>query len=167
MFIETWKTINEFPNYEISSHGRVYSRKRDIILKPYYDGWKYPKVSLQYNGRRVDRTIHRLVAEAFIPNTLNKPEVNHLDGNKDNNRVDNLEWVTRSENEIHAFKNGLNDRSSYDAGRPKRRVLVIETGDVFNSICECAEYFNCTHTNVISCLRGKINTCRGYHLKYV
>ena len=163
--MEYWRTIDEYPNYRISSYGRVYSVKRDIILRPGYDEWKYLFVRLYNKHGSSMKKLHRLVAETFIPNPYGKPEVNHIDGNRENNRVDNLEWVTHSENIRHAFATGLNVRSSYDAGRPKRKIKIIETGQVFNSVAECAAWLGCTHTNIVSYFnRGGI-TCCGYHLE--
>ena len=133
-------------------------------MKPYHDAWGYLKICLFHGGKKVQKTVHRLVGEAFIPNTFNKPEINHIDGNKENNNIDNLEWVTRSENEIHAFKNKLNIRESYNAGRPKRRVMIIETGETFDSIAECARKLECSYSNVVYCLSGKYKKCMGYHL---
>ena len=168
IFIEKWNTVNDFPDYEISSFGNVYSNKRDIVMKPYHDGWGYQCVTLSSRSEKSkQKKVHRLVAEAFIPNPYNKPEINHIDGNKDNNNVENLEWVTRSENEIHAFKHGLNVRNSYDAGRPKRRVMITETGQIFNSLTDCARYLGCTRQNVMRCANGKYEQCMGYHIKFI
>lgn len=161
---EIWETIPGFENYSISSHGRVYSHKRDIILKPYFDGWGYLIVELRNRRGGFTKRIHRLVAETFIPNVQDKLEVNHIDGDKMNNRVDNLEWVTRSENARHAFATGLNVRSSYDAGRPKRTVTILETGKVFDSVVDCATYLGCTSSYVVQCLQNPSRTCKGYHL---
>lgn len=164
--METWIPIDGFPNYEISSCGRVYSKKRDIILKPYYDNWRYPRVDLRNEYGRRPTSIHRLVASAFIPNPYNKPQVNHIDGNKDNNAVYNLEWVTGSENARHAVATGLNDHSTYSAGRPKRSIMIVETGQIFNSIAECAKFLGCTHSNIVNYFKQGLQTCKGYHLKY-
>lgn len=108
---ELWKTIEGYPDYRISDRGRVISLKGDIprFLNPATDTHGYLKVSLSENSKCDHNCrIHKLVAAAFIPNPENKPEINHIDGNKTNNHVSNLEWVTRSENSRHAFKTGLN-----------------------------------------------------------
>lgn len=86
------------PVYAITSDGRVWSHRRGKFLKPKIDRYGYLCVHLSYGGHSYHRTIHRLVAEAFIPNPDNKPTVNHKDENKFNNCVDNLEWMTVSEN---------------------------------------------------------------------
>ena len=162
--MEEWAVIDGFPDYEISSYGRVYSHKRHIMLKPYPDEWGYLRVCLR-NKIRHQESIHRLVAKAFIPNPFNKPEINHIDGDRLNNAVDNLEWCTRSENEQHAFRTGLNNRSSYDAGKPKMPVRIIETGEIFESINECARKIGVTRASVLACIHGRWRTCKGYHIE--
>jgi len=108
--VEQWKAVKDFEDrYWISSHGNVLSVKRKRTLKPRIR-LGYAKVILNKKGKRTDIQVHRLVAQAFIPNLEGKPEVNHLDGNKINNRVANLEWCTRSENLKHAFRIGLRDQ---------------------------------------------------------
>lgn len=112
---EVWKDIKGFEGaYMISNTGKVMSIPRqgmkgnEPILRKLsltHDG--YVKVRLIYNGKDETRRVHRLVAEAFIPNPDNKETVNHIDGNKQNNNVHNLEWIDRSEQMIHAYKNNL------------------------------------------------------------
>jgi hypothetical protein len=101
---EIWKTIATIPNYEVSTLGRVRGSK-GILCRGSH---KYHSVDLYANGKRFSRYVHRLVAETFIPNPDNKGEVNHINGVKDDNRVENLQWSTRSENMKHAYDNGLN-----------------------------------------------------------
>jgi hypothetical protein len=92
-------------NYEVSSLGRVRNRKTGRVLSSHFitnrSGDLYEKVDLYLAGIRHKRFVHRLVAEQFIPNPENKPEVNHPDGNTLNNGKDNVEWATREENEAH------------------------------------------------------------------
>ncbi len=129
------KTIEEFPNYQISSEGKVWSNARTVKylrrgkemranirgrwLKPYKGIWGYLKVTLCKDGKNTDMKIHRLVAQAFIPNPMNKPQINHLSGIKIDNRVENLEFCTSQENMDHAIKNGLFNNRGENAGRAK------------------------------------------------
>lgn len=105
---ETWKYFGQ--GYQISTLGRVKSFKRypeGQIRRPGTSPKGYLKVVISINGERTTCPIHRLVAEAFIPNPENKHCVNHINGNKADNRVENLEWVTESENVQHAHDIGL------------------------------------------------------------
>lgn len=104
--IEEWKQIPNL-SYEISSLGKI-RNLQGKVLKTYVQNSGYEQIKINYQGLHIHKSIHRLVAEAFIPNPLNKEYVNHIDGNKLNNTVDNLEWCTNSENILHARKTGLN-----------------------------------------------------------
>ena len=99
---EIWRDIDEYENYQISSWGRVYSKERHKYLIPETTEKGYLRVDLNKGGVRKHYKVHRLVAGEFIPNPLGKPQVNHIDGNKKNNSVSNLEWVTNRENYDHA-----------------------------------------------------------------
>lgn len=105
---EVWLPVVGFEEYYlISNTGKIFSirSQRELIVKPKHTG--YMDIELNINGKVYYKRIHRLVAEAFIPNPENKPYINHKDGNKLNNNVTNLEWCTNSENMIHAFQMGL------------------------------------------------------------
>lgn len=105
--LEEWRDVVGYEEkYEVSNCGNVRSFKTKILLNPPLTPKGYVRVSL-YNKKSKNYLVHRLVAEAFIPNPDNKPFINHIDGNKENNRISNLEWTTSSENLIHAYENGL------------------------------------------------------------
>lgn len=101
MIEEIWKVIEEYPNYEVSNFGRVRNLKSNKLLK--FDLYEqgYYRVQLFKNNKKKNKRVHRLVALSFIQQIPNKPDVNHKDGNKLNNHVDNLEWVTWEENNEH------------------------------------------------------------------
>lgn len=126
---EIWKDIKGYEGlYQVSNLGRVKSTEREILCSNQYVKFKrtYPEIvlsaySLEHNYKQVTISkngvnkgflVHRLVAEAFIPNPGNKPEVNHIDGDPSNNSADNLEWVTRSENMTHALSLGWDPGAS-------------------------------------------------------
>lgn len=104
---EEWRVIDIAPNYSVSDMGRVRNNDTGMVLKPISLNKNYCKVNLHVNGERLNALIHRLVAIAFIPNPENKPEVNHINGIHNDNRLINLEWVTQRENIDHAVRTGL------------------------------------------------------------
>ena len=161
---EHWKTLTSFPKYEVSSFGNLITKH---ALRPWL-AQGYEHVGLWHNGRRHNCKIHRLVAEAFIKNPLNKPEVNHIDGNKVNNCVKNLEWCTSSENTRHAMATGLFTPYKLPPyTKPGTRVKIIETGETFDSLAECARHINGFKTAISACLRGKVKTHMGYHFEEI
>lgn len=116
--MEIWKEIEGYESlYQVSTYGRIKSLshinylgrlRQECILGNRLSDRGYHTAVLYNDGKPKSFRVHRLVAKAFIDNPFNKPHVNHLDGVKSNNFIDNLEWVTMSENQKHAFKNGLN-----------------------------------------------------------
>ena len=135
--------IKKYPNYFITKDGLVFSSKTNKFLKFTYDQQGYQRVGF-YIGNYRSKTIkvHRLVAETFIPNIGNKKDVNHKNGIKSDNRVENLEWCTRSENIKHAFDTGLKtitDRQIDGVkSRFSKKVLDTNTGLVYASLKEAS-----------------------------
>lgn len=158
---EEWACIIGFYNYIISTFGRVYNTKYERFLKACLNNSGYRTVNLYQDGVKTSISIHRLVAETFLSNYLNKDWVNHIDGNKENNHVSNLEWATPSENRIHAYRTGLQSPPSM------RAVRVVETNEVFESISSCARAFNLHEKSIHRYLSGMFEHRLGLHFKYV
>lgn len=142
-----WKKIKDCEDYEVSNTGLVRSLRTNIILKPKFDRYGYPCCNIFSKTRRkISTTIHRLVAKAFIPNPENKPQVNHKDGNKLNNHVDNLEWVTNRENVNHALKHKLLPNTIFVTVRD----LKLNTVNTYMSLTEAANSLNIHSSTILS-----------------
>ena len=164
------KQIKNYPNYFVTEEGLVFSSKTNKYLKFSYDQQGYQRVGL-YIGNYKTKTIkvHRLIAETFIENTENKKDVNHIDGDKSNNNVSNLEWCTRSENIKHAFKTGLStisdaqknrfiamSKAQTGANNPAARKLInTETGEIFDTIKEVLPLVNLKRTTFQAMLNNQ------------
>jgi hypothetical protein len=165
---EIWKPINGFINYEISSKGRVRNKETHYIIAQLLSSSGYMTVRLRRHRGDEEKpclNIHRLVAEAFIPGGSSELQVNHIDGNKLHNNVENLEWCTRKENAQHAMRMGLFNPKAPEP--PKRKVRILETGEIFDSIRDCAKVLNVKEQHVWACLNGQRHTRNGLHFEYI
>lgn len=183
---EEWKDIEGYEGYyQVSNLGRVKSLERKVsnghalidkpetILLPNTLAKGYFQVTL-YNGKtRKCFQVHRLVASAFIKNECNYPQVNHINGNKQDNMVENLEWCDNSMNQIHAWKTGLQKPHPCGGGSTKKKVaLLYDNGEierVFDSIREASVFMGCSSpsnlSHVLNGTRGK--TIYGRKFKFV
>lgn len=159
---EIFKDIKGYPNYQISNMGRVWSIKRQKYLKPVINDKGYCVVLLySINGKRKQEYIHRLVALAFLQNPDNLPTVNHKNEIKADNRVDNLEWMSVIDN------NNYGTRLERIAEKKRKPVVIVETGEVFKSVKDCAEAIGVLPSTVSGVLSGRNNTAKGFHIKFI
>ena len=161
--IEVWKNIKDYENlYAISNYGKIRSCISNKVLKPVKMNTGYYRISLCKNKNKREFYIHRLVAQHFLNNNKNLTEVNHIDGNKSNNCVTNLEWCNRKYNIEHSIKILGNKFGK------RRPVQCLETNRIFSSLTEASKYYNKSTSNLCSLLKGtsKSKTYAGYHWKY-
>lgn len=170
-----WKQIPGYGDkYQISSCGDVINTVTGRVLKNVVNNQGYIRLNLSHNGIVKMHSVHRLVAEAFLPNPNNFPVVNHIDGNKANPSLCNLEWVSFSENTIHAFKTGLSkisDKCRQKSGEvaaangsrtTSRKVCQMDISGTyiiqqFKSIKEAARYLNIPYQNISRACKFDLN----------
>jgi hypothetical protein len=167
---EIWKTISDYPNYMVSSLGRVkslnYKRTgKEEILKPCVDSIGYCNVGLCKDNKQKKIYIHRLVAQAFIPNPDNLSQVNHKDENKQNNCVDNLEFCDAT------YNNTYGTRLERASKACQKSVVQLDKNNnfikEFSSITQVGNDLNISLGNVSNCCRGKVNFVGGYRWMYL
>ena len=185
---EIWKNVpikGYEQHYQVSNFGRVRSLPQIIKHSTYFEKYngcirstklygKYLQLCLSVNGKRKDVLIHRLVAIAFIPNPLNKPQINHIDGVKANNYATNLEWVTPSENIKHSFT--VLNRKGNNLGKTgikaicNKRVNQYSKNNEFissyYSLKKAGASTNTNSTSICKALKGITQTAGGYIWKY-
>lgn len=172
-------------DYTITKEGKVYSYKSGYKkeMKGSIDDKGYPYVDLtQSNGKRKCPKTHRLIALAFISNPEGKPQINHIDGNKRNNKISNLEWVTQSENVKHSYLTGLNNPNTYSKGsknyqwngrhknckKVKQLTLNNKVIRIYNSIAIANRAINSKSQSGISAVcNGRLKTYYGFKWEFV
>lgn len=163
------KQITNYLNYLISVDGKVYNLKTMKHLKCFINNMGYPSVCLYNENGGKFFLVHRLMAEAFLPNDESKKYVNHIDGNKANNLLFNLEWCTHSENMQHAWKLGLSKTSekqrqngrntiknAIEIGSKMRRKKIIDTanGQIFDYVNDAATHYGFKVKTLANMLNG-------------
>ena len=138
--------------YYITSCGRVWSYKSNRFLSTRYNKKGYKTIQLWENGGNKIYSIHRLVAETYIPNPNNLDTVDHIDNNKEHNYVSNLQWLDNKDNVRKSLS---------------RKVRCVETGQIFNSHGEAAEFAKVSRPAISRCIEGRSKTSGGYHWEKV
>lgn len=182
---EDWRDVLGFEGaYRINADGCIKSLGRDVfnpihdsvfikerILKTHIGVDGYYKVGLCKDGKIKKLRLHRLIALAFIPNPLNKPCINHKNGNKLDNRIENLEWCTRAENNTHSYRTGLRKASlgKRYTGQYKSIVCYDMNGNelaLFKSCKIASELMKMDRCSIGRVLNGELSSYKGYKFKY-
>ena len=166
---EIWKPIKDFENiYEISNLGRIRNIQTNTFKKTYISEYGYVNVSLYRNKKHYNKRLSRLLAEAFIPNIDNKPTVDHIDRNRLNNDLSNLRWADRKEqnNNRNIDYSKIIYPNKHKGQNRNKKVLCVDTGEIFNSITEASKYYNVNFINISMCCRGITHTCNKMKWKF-
>lgn len=160
---EIWKDIPDCEGrYFISNYGRAKGPKK--ILKPSISNWGYERLRIKTNsGKKISPRVHRLVAQLFLPNPDNKPEVNHIDGDKRNNKIENLEWVSAKENKEHSIR----ELGVSPWGKHAIAIKCKETDIVYHSVAYASSQTGISATQLFEHLKCKRSHAGGYHWEYV
>ena len=174
---EIWRDIQGYEGkYQVSNMGRVKSLNyrqtgKERILRGIGTILGYLTVNLYQDGKMKTHKVHRLVALAFLPNPYNLPQINHLDENKENNCIDNLEWVSCKENINHGTRNQR--VSEKERNDPKRSKPIIGIDKVtgliveFPSAMEASRQLDVDNSSICKCCKGKKKSCGGFYWYYV
>jgi len=156
----SWKEIdNDFKIYLVSNTGLIKSMPSGVLKKPTISPYGYFQVCISSKPKRRTLKVHRLVASAYISNPENKPAVNHKNGKKTDNRVENLEWVTEKENTIHKYK-------VLGTQMPKRRVKCITLNKEYESARQAGSELGLRYQSIYSVCNGSIKDLNGMKFKY-
>ena len=154
-----WKKIDGYDNYSVSEDGEVRNDKTGRILKPKYNNDGYQRVGLCKNGKVKYFSVHRLVAEAFIPNSNNLSYVDHINTIRDDNCVENLRWCTHKENCNNTLTLEKMSEAKSGENHPRcRKVILLNTGEVFDYIQQASEEYGVNDGNISTCCLGKLKS---------
>ncbi len=161
--MEKYIIIDEFDNYAISNYGNIKNVKNKKILTPYKNKNGYLSYTFCQNGIKKTFRLHRLVGLYFIPNPNSLPYINHKDGNKINNHVENLEWCTAKENDNHARKTGLKQQE-----KPVKAIELSTKEELcFKSVSEASAFLGISKGTISKVLNKKRNQTHNYYFEFL
>ena len=158
-----WRQVLEHPNYEVNNLGEIRHKKRKQILKPRSNNSGYQYVNFKVNGKNKNFAVHRIVANAFILNPNGYTEINHIDYDKTNNCVENLEWVSSSQNKQHAYLNKNNLTRGKAVEQYTLEGVYITT---YKSVSDAAYEMGCCVAAISNCCLGRTKTSQGYRWSF-
>ena len=173
------RPVADYPGYEVTSNGMVYSDRSQRFLKPSRQANGYLSVEMVGANGRKRVLVHRIVAKAFIPNPDSLPQVNHINERKDDNRVENLEWVTPRQNIRHgtciarrmAHTDYTTEKRKQTALEMSRRTWRptknVDTGEIFRNAMEAARAYGISHSNICECGNGHRKSAGGYRWAFI
>lgn len=171
MKMNNWITAIENDNYEINEQGEIRRKETKHILKPAKIKNGYLTVVLTKNSKCKTYLLHRLVANNFIKNTNGYKEINHIDGNKLNNNVENLEWCTRSHNLLEAYRTGLKkqyrNNENKNSKKVKQTILNTKEEIIWNSISEASRKKGYSTGSICDACKGNLKTAYKSKWEYV
>lgn len=173
--MELWENVQGYEGlYQVSNLGRIKSllfinnvciKEREKILKIETNKKNRQHIALYKNGKRKNMAVHRLVAKAFIPNPNNLPQINHIDGNPKNNKVENLEWCSASYNMKHAYANNLLKLKKYNEKNSK--AIIRNDGKKYNNSYDASKDLKVSACSIRDVLKGRTKSCKGFTFKYL
>lgn len=169
----TWKDIPSYENeYQINTNGDIKSLKTNKTLKWFINNKNgYAYVTLCKNNKRKCYRVHKLVAITYLKNTNNKSEINHINGNKLDNRIENLEWCSSSENQKHAYKIGLQKPIMSKNNKLSKKTIQYDLDyniiKIWDSLSDIVRELNIKKQYISACCLGKIKKTCNYIFKYV
>lgn len=155
-----------FGKYEVSNLGNVRNSLTGRMLTPLKDKYGYYVVCLYEDGKRYSVKVHRLVAKAFVDNVENKPQIDHIDGNKENNAYTNLRWVTPKENSRNPITHARHVATIKPPMRKRTAVVCVETGTLYEGLRVAERHTNISHSEISACCKGKRRSAGGYRWRY-
>jgi hypothetical protein len=169
------KGLERLSKYNSRNNYKEYNTNRKVkekLKKLSINKVGYCQTLLYKDGKKKNVLVHRLVAQAFIPNPKNKPTVNHIDGNRTNNNIDNLEWATYPEQQLHVNhilgkKSIISKQCREKRAEQLRKKVKRSDGKIYNSIREASKDSNAHGGNIVRCCKGTLNHAGGYSWEYV